>query len=154
MSGSRATAILARHGVEEDFDFYRSFTSEEEKAALTVPQRIQEGWARNDADFFASHFVENGSLLMKDTQLTSRDEIRDYMAAGFQGPLKGARVSGWPISVKFLSDDVAMVVTQGGIMFEGQTEVAPENVIRAMWVLVDRDGEWQLFSHQSSPVKG
>lgn len=149
---SKASAILARYGVEEDFSFYRSFTSEDEKAVLTVPQRIQDGWRRNDADFFASHFVENGSLLMQDNQLTSREQIREYMAAGFESYFKGARVTGWPLAVRFLSDGVAMAVTEGGIILDGETEIAPSRRIRAVWVVVERDGEWKLFSHQSSPV--
>ena len=151
---SRASAILAAAGVEEDFSFYRSFTSEEEKAVLTVPQLIQAAWKANDADFFASVFTDNGSLLMQDTQLTSREEIRSFMAAGFQGIYKGAYVSGWPLSVKFLTDGVAMVVTQGGIILPGETEIAPEREIRATWVVAEQAGEWKLVSHQSSPIKG
>jgi uncharacterized protein (TIGR02246 family) len=151
---SRATAILAAAGVEEDHSFYRSFTSEPEKVALTIPQRIQAAWARNDADFFADTFTENGSLLMQDNQLTSREQIRAYMAAGFEGPLKGARVHGWPMFVKYLNDKVAMVVTQGGIIMPGETEIAPERQIRATWIITEQDGEWKLVSHQSSPVTG
>lgn len=149
---SRASQILARHGVEEDFSFYRQFDSEEEKAVLTVPQRIQDGWRRNDADFFASHFVANGSLLMQDNQLTSRDQIREYMAAGFETYFKGAKVTGWPLAVRFLSEGVALAVTEGGIILDGETEIAPSRRIRAVWVVAERDGEWQLVSHQSSPI--
>lgn len=151
---SKASAIMAKAGVAEDFAFYGPFTGEDEKAALTVPVRITAAWRRNDPDMFAEIFTENGSLLMQDNQLKSREEIRAYMAAGFAGPLKGAHVSGWPLHVSFLSPGVAMVITQGGIIFAGETERPPEREIRAMWILVEQDGEWKLFSHQSSPVYG
>jgi uncharacterized protein (TIGR02246 family) len=117
--------------------------------------RIQAAWAANDANAFADVFAENGSLLMRDTQLKGRDEIRTFMASGFSGPFSGARVKGWPIAVRFLTDDVAMFVTEGGIMLRGHTDIAAENFIRATWVVGRQpDGQLKLFSHQSSPVKG
>lgn len=149
-----ASEILAAHGVPEDFSFYRSFTAEEQKAVLTVPQRIVAAWAANDADVFAEVFTDDGSLLMQDNQLTSKEDIRAYMAAGFEGVYRGARVTGWPLSVTPLGDDVVMVLTQGGIMLAGETEVAPSREIRAIWIIVRRDGEWKLLSHQSSPLRG
>ncbi len=150
-----ATELLAAAGVPEDPSYYRGFTTEDEKAVLTVAMRIQTGWERNDADYFADVFEENGSLLMQDTQLTSREQIRSFMREGFLGGFKGARVKGWPVSVSFLTRDVAVVVTEGGIILAGETETAPERQIRATWVVV-RDGEGRLglLSHQGSPVKG
>jgi uncharacterized protein (TIGR02246 family) len=153
-SPSTASEILAAAGVEEDLSFYRSFTDAAQKAVLTVPQQIQAAWATNDPDVFADIFTENGSLLMSDTQLTSREQIREYMTNGFNGYLRGAHVTGFPLSVKFLRDDVAFVVTEGGIIFAGDTDVKPENAIRATWIIVQRDGAWKLFSHQSSPITG
>jgi uncharacterized protein (TIGR02246 family) len=151
-----ATALLEAAGVAEDPAYYREFTSADEKAVLTVAKRIQAAWKANDADAFADTFAANGSLLMRDNQLKSREEIRAYMAAGFAGPLKGARVKGGPIEIKFLTDDVALVVTEGGVIMPGDgDEVAPANSIRATWVIRRQpDGTLELFSHQGSPVKG
>ncbi|XVV00476.1 SgcJ/EcaC family oxidoreductase [Actinosynnema sp. CA-248983] len=149
-----ASQILAEAGVHEDPSYYRGFTAEDEKAVLTVPMRIQEAWERNDADMFADMFAENGSLLMQDTQLTSREQIRRYMAEGFRGPLKGARVRGGPLEIKFLSDTAAMVISEGGIQLAGETVTAPARSVRVTWVIVKESGGLKLFSHQSSPVKG
>jgi uncharacterized protein (TIGR02246 family) len=150
-----ATELLTAAGVEEDPNYYHEFDSPDQKAVLTVPQRIQEAWLRNDPDMFAEIFTENGSLLMRDDQLTSREEIRDYMSKGFQGPFKGAHVKGFPMSMRFLDDNVAVAVTGGGIIMAGQTEMAPEAEIRAVWIIVrEDDGQLRLLSHQSSPVKG
>lgn len=154
-SWGSASAILAGTGVREDTGYYRSFTRPDEKAVLTVPMRIQAAWAANDADAFADAFAQNGSLLIRDEQLTSREDIRRFMADAFRGAYRGARVKGWPIEVTFLSDAVAMVVTEGGILMPGQTEIAPTSLIRATWVIVRRpDGTLELMSHQSSPIKG
>lgn len=147
--------MLATAGVPEDNAYYRHFTKADEKAALTIGQRIQAAWAANDADAFAGVFAENGSLLMRDEQLTSRAEIRSYMAAGFAGPLRGARVTGWPLEVKFLNDDVAVFVTYGGIVLATDAGLLPQNQIRAVWAIVKRaPGKLELLSHQGSPVKG
>jgi uncharacterized protein (TIGR02246 family) len=150
-----ASRILAEAGLPEDRSYYRQFTVAREKAVLTVPMRIQAAWAANNADMFADVFADNGSLLMRDTQLKGREEIRSYMAHGFRGPFKGARVNGWPIAVNFLTDEVAMVITEGGIIMAGDTDIAAENLIRATWVIGRRPvGRLRLFSHQSSPIKG
>lgn len=150
-----ASEILRAAGVVEDESYYRQFTTAREKAALTVAMRIQAAWAANDADMFADLFADNGSLLMRDTQLNSREEVRSFMAEGFHGPFKGARVKGWPIAVKFLTDEVAMVITEGGIIMAGETDIAAENLIRSTWVIGRQsDGSLRLVSHQSSPIKG
>jgi len=150
-----AGAMLAAAGVTEDPSYYRQFTAADEKAALTIGQRIQAAWAANDADAFADVFAPNGSLLMRDEQLTGRAEIRAFMADGFAGPFRGARVTGWPLKVKFLNDDVAFLVTQGGIVLATDDELLPEREIRAVWVIVRRaPGNLELLSHQSSPIKG
>lgn len=156
MSAQPATAskILAAVGVPEDHSFYREFTTPEEKAVLTVPQRISHAWLTNDADAFADVFTENGSLLLQDEQLTSREQIRAFLRTAFDSYFKGARVNGWPLQVTFLSDDTAMVITQGGIIRDGETEISPERQIRATWVVTRRDDRWVLVSHQSSPIKG
>src|SRR5690349_21444357 len=126
-----AATMLSEVGVAEDTSYYRQFTGADEKAALTIGMRISAAWAANDADAFA----ENGSLLLQDEQLTSRAEIRAYMAAGFAGPLRGARVHGWPVAVQFLNDDAAFLVTQGGIIMPGDDRVLPQREIRAVWVI-------------------
>jgi uncharacterized protein (TIGR02246 family) len=149
-----ASEIMATAGVKEDTSYYGSYTDERQKVVLTVPMRIQAAWKANDADTFADLFAENGSLLMQDDQLTSREQIRSYMAEGFQGQYRGAYVKGWPIELKFIDDDVAMVITEGGIILPGEDGIAPERMIRATWVISRQKGDWKLFSHQSSPVKG
>lgn len=153
-SWGTATAILAEAGVAEDSSYYRQYTEPDQQAVLTVPMRIQAAWAANDPDAFANLFADNGSLLMQDTQLTSQEQIRSYLAEGFQGPLKGARVKGWPVEVRFVSDQVAMVITEGGIVLPGEADLQPANHIRSTWVIVRQpDGQLRLMSHQSSPVK-
>lgn len=132
---------------------YGKFTLGEEGAVLSVPLRIRGAWENQDADAFADVFVENGSMLVGDQQLKSREEIREYMRAALAGPYKGARLTEEPLEIKLLTPTVAIAVTQGGLIPGGETELSPEAEVRALWVIVKQDGDWQLASHQTSPIK-
>jgi uncharacterized protein (TIGR02246 family) len=148
-----ATEILANAGVDEVSWYYGPFDSENEKAVLTVPMRIQAAWAAKDADAFADVFAETGSLLQYDDELTSREEIRRYMKAGFDGPFLYSEVMGRPLAMRFLGDDVALVVELAGVLLPGETEVAAERQFYATWVIRRREaGELELLSFQVSPI--
>lgn len=148
-----ATEILAKAGVDEVSWYYGPFDSEDEKAVLTVPMRVQSAWAGKDADAFAGVFAEAGSLLQYDDELTSREEIRAYMKAGFSGPFLHSEVSGRPLALRFLGDDVALLVELAGVLLPGETEVARERQFYATWVIRKRRaGELELLSFQVSPI--
>lgn len=126
----------------------------ERAAVLAAPLRAKAAWDDNDADAFADAFVENGSILFDDDQLTDRDAIRTYLRDAFAGKLRGTRVIQDPVEVKILSPDVAVVITQGGVVYEDETEVPANRAVRSTWVSVRREGQWRLFSQQSSPIAG
>lgn len=148
-----ARDMLIAHGVVEDPLYYREFTAPEQKAVLTVAQRIQEAWARNDADAFADVFAEEGSLALGENELFGREAIRQFMRTGFAGPLAGASVAGGPLTCDVVAEDVAVSVTEGGIVMPDETEVAPERRIRATWVVRRRaPAVLELLSHHSCPA--
>lgn len=124
-----------------------------EAAVQEVPGRVMAAWASNDADAFAEVFTEDASLILPgDVYLTSREEIRSFMTAAFAGPYKGTRVFGKPVAVKPLGADAVMMITQGGVMAPGETEVAPERAIRATWVLSRQPSGWLVTAYQNTPV--
>ncbi|MEU9826061.1 SgcJ/EcaC family oxidoreductase [Micromonospora chersina] len=132
--------------------YYGQFTSEKEKEALSVPLRLVAAWARNDAAGVAEVFTEDGSMILPgDVYKKGRENIRSFMAAAYAGPFKGTGVTGRPVDVRFVSDDVALLRTHGGILAPGQTEIAPELAVRSTWVVVKKDGQWQLAGYQNSP---
>lgn len=132
--------------------YYGQFDSEKEKEVLGVPLRLVEAWSRNDADGVARTFTEDGILILPgDVYKKGQDEIRSFMAAAYAGPFKDSNVTGNPVDVRFLSDDVALLRTHGGILAPGQTEIAPELAVRSTWLTVKRDGEWKLAGYQNSP---
>lgn len=126
-------------------------TAEDRAAVAGVSARIVAAWAAHDADAFAATFTEDGSMILPGVYRKGRDEIRSFMADAFAGVYQGTRVTGQPIDVRFLSDTVAMLISQGGVLDPGQSEVSDERAIRATWTVVKRDGEWLLAAYQNSP---
>ncbi|MEV8631735.1 SgcJ/EcaC family oxidoreductase [Streptosporangium sp. NPDC051023] len=127
--------------------------SEADKAAVVaIPQRIVAAWAEHDAQAFADVFTEDGSLILPGLYHRSRAEIRSFMAAAFEGPFKDTRVTGQPVDIRFLGGETGVLITQGGVLAPGETEVSPERAIRASWLVVKRDGQWRLAAYQNTPV--
>jgi uncharacterized protein (TIGR02246 family) len=132
--------------------YYGEFTSDREKEALSVPLRLVAAWARNDAAGVADVFAEEGIMILPgDVYKKGRDEIKSFMAAAYSGPFKGTGVTGRPVDVRFIADDVALLRTHGGILAPGETEIDPELAVRSTWVTVKKDGQWQLAAYQNSP---
>lgn len=132
--------------------YYGEFTSEREKEVLGVPLRLVEAWSRNDGHGVAQAFTEDGILILPgDVFKCGREEIGAFMADAYAGPFKDSNVTGFPVDVRFASDDVALVRTHGGILHAGETEVSPALAVRSTWVVVRRGGEWLLATYQNSP---
>lgn len=143
------TAVAERAALDT---YYGRFTSENERAVLQVPLRMVGAWAVNDANGIANVFTEDGILILPgDVFKQGRDEIRAFMAAAYAGPFKGTGVTGHPVDLRFVADDVALVRTHGGILAPGETEIAPELAVRSTWVCVKKDGDWYLAGYQNSP---
>jgi uncharacterized protein (TIGR02246 family) len=133
--------------------YYGEFTSDKEKEVLGVPLRMVRSWAKNDADGVSKVFTEDGILILPgDVLKKGRDEIRNFMVAAYAGPFKNTGVIGNPADIRFVTDEVALLRTHGGILAEGETEIDPELAVRSTWVCVKQDdGEWYLAGYQNSP---
>lgn len=124
----------------------------DQEAIQAVPGRIVAAWAQHDATAFARVFAEDGSMILPGVYLTGREAIRDFMDQAFAGAYRGTRVTGTPIAVKPLAQDVVLVLTQGGVLAEGETEVSGAGAIRASWLLRKDSGEWLLAAYQNTPA--
>jgi uncharacterized protein (TIGR02246 family) len=117
-------------------------------AALT--QKVIAAWAYNDAESFAGVFVEDGTMILPGVYLKGRDAIHAYLVESFAGQYKGTQVTGRPLDLRLLGADSGILLTQGGVLPAGHTEVPDEQSIRASWVVVKRDGQWRLAAYQNS----
>ncbi|MCX5199502.1 SgcJ/EcaC family oxidoreductase [Streptomyces sp. NBC_00249] len=149
---SKAAALVSQ--AKQWAGNYGSYSNGEEGAAYTAPLRVRAAWESQDADAVADMFTENGSLLVGDEQLTSREQIREFLRKAFREEQRGTRIPEEPVEVRLLAPKVALAITHGGRVAEGAGTWTPEDEYRAMWVLVKQDGDWRVSSRQTSPVKG
>ena len=52
-----------------------------------------------------------------------------------------------------MNDDTAIVVSEGGIVFSGETTCPSDRLVRATWVLAKRDGHWFVAAYHNCPLK-
>jgi uncharacterized protein (TIGR02246 family) len=157
MLWGEASELLAAARVTEIPSRYLRFTSEEERAVLSVPMRMLAAVTVKDPDAFADIFAENGSLVQYDDELRNREEIRAYVRAAFEGPFRYCQVAGRFLYLDFLTDDVAMVTEETSVLLPGERSPAPERVFHATWVIRRRmEGQQQhdLLSFHQGPIKG
>ena len=129
-----------------------TMTDADQRAVLAVIQAVYVAWEANDADAFAAVYRDDATVVQPGMHKQNRDEIRATMAAGFAGPLKGSRVIDTPASVRLVNDETAIVVSEGGIVFPGETACPPGRLVRATWTLARHDGDWLVAAYHNSPA--
>lgn len=127
-----------------------TITAADQAAVAGLTQRIVAAWAAHDAEAFAAVFTEDGTMILPGAYHQGRADIAAFMAQAFAGPYRGTQVTGTPFNLRFLGQDVAVLLTEGGVLAPGETEVAAERAIRATWLAVRRDGEWLLAGYQNT----
>jgi uncharacterized protein (TIGR02246 family) len=129
--------------------------SEADKVAVaTLTQKLVAAWAYHDAAAFAAIFAEDGTMIIRGQYHKGRAAIQAYMEEAFKGKWQGSQVTGKPLELRFLSDDVALLISQGGVLLPGETEVSEEGAIRAAWTAVRTDGQWLLTAYINTPRYG
>jgi uncharacterized protein (TIGR02246 family) len=127
-----------------------SASDADRQAVLDVLEGVYEAWEANDAEAFVADYLDDASVVQPGVYKKDRQEIQSTMAGAFAGPLKGSRVIDQPRDVRFPSEDTAIVISEGGIVFPGQSAVPSEGTVRATWVLAKRDGRWLVAAYHYS----
>ncbi|GAA1390768.1 SgcJ/EcaC family oxidoreductase [Kitasatospora putterlickiae] len=130
-----------------------SVTRTEDEAAINaVLGATYQAWEANDADAFVAHYNEDATAILPGSLRDSREVIRATMAKGFEGPLKGSSTYNRQLSLRFLGDSAAIVVSESGILFAGESEVPDNRKINATWVLEKKDGAWHIAAYHNSAM--
>jgi uncharacterized protein (TIGR02246 family) len=127
-------------------------TDVDRRAVLAVIKAVYVAWEANDADAFVAVYLDDATVVQPGVHKKNREEIRTTMAAGFGGPLKGSWVIDTPGNVRFVNDETAIVVSEGGIVFAGETTCPSERMVRATWVVAKRDGQWFVAAYHNSAL--
>ena len=122
------------------------------QAILDVLAALYRAWEANDAEAFVADYTDDATVVQPGVYKKDREEIRATMAAAFAGPRSGTRATDDPSAIRFLTDDTALVISEGGIIFPGQEAVASERLVRATWVLVRRGDAWRIAAYHNSPA--
>ena len=127
-------------------------TDADRRAVLAVINAGYAAWEANDADEFVAVYLDDATVVQPGVHKKDRQEIRTTMAAGFEGPLKGSRVIDTPQDVRFVNDETAIVVSEGGIVFPGETTCPSDRLVRATWVVAKRNDHWFVAAYHNSPL--
>ncbi len=126
--------------------------AQDEAAIQAVLVDSYKAWDAGDADAMVANYTADATAIMTGSLRDSRDVIRENMALGFGGPLKGSSTYNQQVSIRFVGRDGAIVVSESGILFAGETEVPDPRKVNATWVLEKRDGQWLIAAYHNSPV--
>src|SRR6204780_3861536 len=125
----------------------------EDKAAIqAVLVDSYKAWEAGDADGMVADYTADATAIMTGSLRDRRDGIRENMAPGFGGPLKDSSTYNKQLSIRFVGGDAAIVVSESGILFAGETEVPDPRKVNATWVFERRDGRWLIAAYHNSPM--
>ena len=127
-------------------------TDTKDREVLAVLDSLYDAWADNDADAFVASYTEDATSILPGEYSASRAAVRDRMAAGFAGPLKGSRVRDEVQSIRHLGTDAAVVVTRSAGVMAGETEAPADRWVMATWTLTRRNGRWLLAAYHNCPA--
>ena len=125
----------------------------DEAAIRAVLEDSYRAWAAGDADGMVAAYTDDASAIMPGALRDGREVIRDSMAVAFAGPLAGTSTFNRQLSVRFVGADAAIVLSESGILFPGQSEVPLEGRVNCTWVLERQDGAWRIAAYHNSPVQ-
>ncbi|HTJ32854.1 MAG TPA: SgcJ/EcaC family oxidoreductase [Dactylosporangium sp.] len=127
--------------------------AQDEAAIQAVLVDSYKAWAAGDADGMVADYTADATAIMTGSLRDSRDVIRQSMALGFEGPLKGSSTYNKQLGIRFVGRDAAIVISESAILFAGETEVPDDRrKVNATWVFEKRDGRWLIAAYHNSPV--
>jgi uncharacterized protein (TIGR02246 family) len=111
-------------------------------------------WGRGDGEAYGSRFTEDADYVAFDgTHTMGRWDISSSHQQLFDKFLKGTRLTGRILSIKFLRPHVALVHATGGTIMGGKTKPSPERASIQTLVAVREDDEWRFAAFHNCRVR-
>jgi uncharacterized protein (TIGR02246 family) len=117
-------------------------------------QDLKEAWNQGDAELYASYFSNDCDYVAFDGQhLKGRQENAEMHHKLFKGFLKGSKLTGEIKSIRFLTPQIVIYHSIGGVQLKFQKQ-APQNglSINSNVVIVE-NGIWRISSFQNTRIK-
>lgn len=129
----------------------------DEAAVRALPVKTAEVFP--DPEAITKLLTEDAHYIIGDgTHLRGRAEIIAYFNKLLQGQdafgtsLKGVTATADITDLRFLSKDVAVLQTHGGLLMPGETSVPPERRGIQSWVAVKKDGKWLIALYHNTRI--
>lgn len=117
-------------------------------------ERLLEDWARGDGRAYGSRFTEDADYVAFDgTRTRGRGEISASHQELFDKWLKGSRLTGRILGVRFLGPDVALVHAAGGTVIRGKTGPSPGRDSIQTLVAVRQDEGWRFAAFHNCRIR-
>ncbi len=127
--------------------------AEDQAAIIELVRRITTSWKAQDASILGTVYTEDVSMLLPGAHLKGRDVAEEYMTEAFATKWKDTEVLGVPLEMRYLHDDVILLISHGGAYAPGSKEVSVDNAIRGIWVFIKQDGKWIITAYANTPVR-
>jgi uncharacterized protein (TIGR02246 family) len=115
---------------------------------------LLDDWGKGDGEAYGSRFTEDADYVAFDgTRTTGRREISASHQRLFDKFLKGTRLTGRILSIKFPSPDVALIHATGGTVMRGKTKPSPERDSIQTLVAVREGAEWRFGAFHNTRVR-
>ena len=131
----------------------RAAATTDEELVRDIPRQIVRGWSEGSGQAIAAVYADDGVLVAgHGVVVRGPMQIASYHDEQFVADLKGSKLTVQIASVRFLTPDVALLQTEGGILWPGQTQLAAGNRGIQSFVVVKRDGKWRVKLFQNTRI--
>jgi uncharacterized protein (TIGR02246 family) len=128
-------------------------SASDEQALRSLVQRIIDGWSAANGSMIASVYAGDGTLVAGDgTVTTGPDHIARYHDRQFEQFLKGTRLTVQVRSIHWLGEGIALMQTEGGILWPSEQQMPPGRRGIQSFVAVRENGTWRVRLFQNTRI--
>jgi uncharacterized protein (TIGR02246 family) len=128
-------------------------TTPDEVLVRDIPRQIAQGWSKGEGRAIAAVYATDGVLVAgHGVVLRGPTDIASYHDEQLTSALKGSRLTVEITSVRFLEPGVALMQTEGGILWPGESQLALGNRGIQTFVVVKRNGAWRVTLFQNTRI--
>jgi uncharacterized protein (TIGR02246 family) len=128
--------------------------SADEKTLRELFQQILDGWNQGNGQAFAAPFTDDADFIVWNGRyLKGREAIAVGHQQIFETFYRGSRLEGSINSIRFLSDDIALLHLHGRPQMPGQALPAPEQYSIQTLIGVRQTDGWRFTAFQNTLIQ-
>ncbi|MFZ0549138.1 MAG: SgcJ/EcaC family oxidoreductase [Candidatus Promineifilaceae bacterium] len=127
----------------------QAVTTQDEADIQAITQSLMDGWNSGDGDLFATHFAEDADYMVwNGSYIKGKEAIAEGHSHLFSTAYKDTKMKLEIVQIRFLSDGVATVHLQGGVLLEERKWPS----VKPLLVLTRHNGAWMIDVFQNTPI--